>query len=253
MSKIIKAEKIYLHDLVEPDLKVSDLLEGKFSLFINIKEEESIKKANKNKNEEKPSLKEVLAKAYEEGFKKGYEEGKKKGEKVGYEEGLKLGLENAKDKLAKMEEELKRKFQEQVENHKKEVISFLKKLEESLEDLILNLDKEILTLSLEIAKKLTLKEIEVDKELLLRIIKEALSYIVEGTEILIKVNPQDYSFLQEQLQEGVFAFKGYKIKLVCDPAVSKGGLFIETKVGYIDATLEKRWEKLLAQLNSHAN
>lgn len=249
MSKIIKAEKIFQHDLIEPDLEVIEVLEEEFSLFIPTKE----KKGEKRK-EERSSLEKILAKAYEEGYKKGYEEGRKKGEKEGYEEGVQLGLENAKDKLAQMEEELKKKYEEEEKKQREEILSFLKRVESNLGSLVLNLDKEILTLSLEIAKKLILKEIEVDKELLFRIIKEALSYIVEGTEILIKVNPEEYTSLQHRLGEKeALAFKGYKIKLISDPAISKGGLFIETKVGYIDATLEKRWEKLLAQLKSDAN
>ena len=84
------------------------------------------------------------------------------------------------------------------------------------------MDKEVLNLALNIAQKLILKEIERDPEISLRLIKEALNYIAEGTELNIKV----------------------KIKLIPDESISKGGIFIETFLGVIDATFEKRWKKL---------
>jgi len=88
------------------------------------------------------------------------------------------------------------------------------------------MDKEVLNLALNIAQKLILKEIKRDPEISLRLIKEALNYIAEGTELNIKV----------------------KIKLIPDESISQGGIFIETSLGVIDATFEKRWKKLLETL-----
>jgi len=108
------------------------------------------------------------------------------------------------------------------------------------------MDKEVLNLALNIAQKLILKEIETDPKISLRLIKEVLNYIAEGTELNIKVNPEEYKFLEENLLK--YIPPSQKIKLIPDESISKGGIFIETSLGVIDATFEKRWKKLLETL-----
>ncbi len=254
MSKIIKAEKLNLHEVIQPKIEVKE----DFSLLIEIKDEIYLKRdegvvEEERKEESNSALEEVLSRAYEEGFKKGFEEGWGKGEKEGYEKGLSLGLEEAQKLLAQRERELEEKFQGELIRKEQEIEQFLKKAEEELRLLILNLDQEILKLALSMAQKLVLKDLEVDKEYLLRILREALNYIVEGTEIVIKVNPEEYSFLENKMEKRALPIHNYKVKIVSDASISKGGLFIETKMGAIDATLEKRWEKLLTQLENYAS
>jgi len=246
LSKIIKAEKIINLEVLTPKRNFSE--EEVFCPLVH--EEEVLKKTegyisqdNKELNPSQEDINEIYQKAYEEGFQKGYEEGFKKAEKEGFEKGLekaKLNLEEEKKKLQREIESLK-------EEEKKRFEEFLKRLDKELENLILNLDKEILNLSLEIAKKLTLKTIETDRELLLRILREALKYIAEGTEVIVKVHPDEVSKLYDKRED---LPKNYRIKIVPDPGISKGGLFIETKLGIIDATLEKRFERLLKALEN---
>lgn len=251
MSKIIKAEKIVNLEILTPK---GDIPEEEV-FYPLIKNEEPIKEEEENQTyeEEAPNLpskevlEEIFQRAYEEGFQRGYEEGFKKAEKEGFEKGLERGLERAKYDL---EEEKKRLYQEiesLKEEERKKFEDFLKRLDRELENLILDLDKEILQLSLEIAKKLTLKTIETDKDLLLRILREALKYIAEGTEVIVKVHPDEASNLFERTEEFP---KNYRIKIVPDASITKGGLFIETKLGIIDATFEKRFERLLEALES---
>ncbi|MFN4131787.1 MAG: FliH/SctL family protein [Caldimicrobium sp.] len=250
MSKIIKAEKLLSHKIIQPKIEISE----NFSPLLELKEEMEIMNKEEEVQQNHPSPEESYTKAYAEGYNKGYEEGLAKGEKEGYERGLKLGLEEAEKRLAQREEELKKRIESELAKKKEEIEIFIQRVDKELRDLILNLDQEILRLALDMAKKIVLKEIEVDRELLLRIIREALNYIVEGTEILIKVNPEEYSFLQNKIEiERAIPLRNYKVKITPDTSISKGGLFIETKMGIIDATFEKRWEKLLSQLEIHAS
>ncbi|MFN3921669.1 MAG: FliH/SctL family protein [Caldimicrobium sp.] len=249
MSKIIKAEKLFSHEIIQPKIEISE----NFSPLLELKEEMEIM----NKEEvlqNHPSPEESYIKAYAEGYKKGYEEGLAKGEKEGYERGLKLGLEEAEKRLAQREEELMKRIESELAKKREELEIFIQRVDKELQELILNLDQEILRLAIDMAKKIVLKEVEVDRELLVRIIREALNYIVEGTEILIKVNPEEYSFLQNKIEiERAIPLRNYKVKITPDTSISKGGIFIETKMGVIDATFEKRWEKLLSQLEIHAS
>jgi flagellar assembly protein FliH len=188
-------------------------------------------------------------KGYKEGYKDGYEKGSKEGYDTGYLEGKKqaekeeeLKLKELEAKYKKLEEDLKAEYQQKLQN----IESFFKNLDKELQDLVLNLDKEILKLALDIAQKMVLKEIEKDPLIPLNLIKEALNYIAEGIEIKVKVNPEELKFLEENLFKYISPSK--KVKLIPDESISKGGIFIETSLGVIDATFEKRWQKLLEEL-----
>ena len=236
MSKILKNKQINNTSIIIPD---SSSIKGEVfqSLFeINI---ENISKLKKEiESPEEKAKKKGFEIGYKEGLNKGYLEGHKRGYKKGFEKGKK----EAEEKYKKLENVLKKDFQEKIQS----INTFLKNLEKESKELILNMDKEVLNLALNIAQKLILKEIERDPEILLRLIREALNYIAEGTELNIKVNPEEYKFLKENLLKHIPPSQ--KIKLIPDESISKGGIFIETSLGVIDATFEKRWKKLLETL-----
>lgn len=229
MSKILKTKK-------EPDVSIikPDLIPAENENFQSIFEV-NLKVSAKGKNKIKE---EGFEKGYKEGFNKGYLEGYKKGHKEGFEKGKREAEEKYKNLAIKLETEFQEKFK-MVEN-------LLKNIEKEARESIINMDKEILNLALDIANKITLKEVKTDPEIPLRIIKEALNYIAEGIELNIKVNPEEYKFLEENLSK--YVPPSQKIKLIPDESISKGGVFIETSLGVIDATFEKRWKKLLDSL-----
>jgi len=236
LSKILKNKQINNTSIIIPD---SSSIKGEVfqSLFeINI---ENISKSKKEiESPEEKAKKKGFEIGYKEGLNKGYLEGHKKG----YKEGFEKGKKEAEEKYKKLENVLKKDFQEKIQS----INTFLKNLEKESKELILNMDKEVLNLALNIAQKLILKEIERDPEISLRLIREALNYIAEGTELNIKVNPEEYKFLKENLLKHIPPSQ--KIKLIPDESISKGGIFIETSLGVIDATFEKRWKKLLETL-----
>ncbi|MCU4137672.1 MAG: Flagellar biosynthesis/type III secretory pathway protein FliH [Thermodesulfobacteria bacterium] len=236
MSKILKNKQINNTSIIIPD---PSPIKGEVfqSLFeINIEDISKLKKGIKSPEEK--AKKEGFEIGYKEGLNKGYLEGHKRG----YKEGFEKGKKEAEERYKKLENILKKDFQEKI----RFINTFLKKLEKESKELILNMDKEVLNLALNIAQKLILKEIESDPEISLRLIKEALNYIAEGTELNIKVNPEEYKFLEENLLK--YISPSQKIKLIPDESISKGGIFIETSLGVIDATFEKRWKKLLETL-----
>lgn len=233
MSKVLKTKKLNDISIITPDLSPikNEMFKSFFEIDIN-------KKGGELESSEEKIKKEIFQKGYKEGFEKGYAEGQKKG----YKDGFETGKNDAKKKYKELEINLKKDFQEKIQFIEK----FLKNLENEVQNLIINMDREVLNLALEIANKFVLKEIKIDPEVPIRIIKEALNYIAEGTELNIKVNPEEYKFLEKNLSRYIAPSK--RIKLVPDESISKGGVFIETSLGVIDATFEKRWKKFLETL-----
>ena len=236
MSKILKNKQINNTSIIIPD---SSSIKGEvFQSLFEINMEDISKLKKEIESPEEKAKKKGFEKGYKEGLNKGYLEGHKRGYKKGFEKGKK----EAEERYKKLENILKKDFQEKIHS----INTFLKNLEKESKKLILNMDKEVLNLALNMAQKLILKEIEKDPEISLRLIKEALNYIAEGTELNIKVNPEEYKFLEENLLK--YIPPSQKIKLIPDESISKGGIFIETSLGVIDATFEKRWKKLLETL-----
>ncbi|MBO8143057.1 MAG: hypothetical protein H0Z16_00500 [Thermodesulfobacterium sp.] len=237
MSKILKTKKLSDISIITPDLSPikNEVFKSLFEIDIN-------KKGGELESSEEKIKKEIFQKGYKKGFEKGFEKGYAEGQEKGYKDGFETGKKDAEKKYKELEINLKKDFQEKIQF----IENFLKNLENEVQNLIINMDKEILNLALEIANKLVLKEIKIDPEVPIRIIKEALNYIAEGTKLNIKVNPEEYKFLEENLSK--YIAPSQKIKLIPDESISKGGIFIETSLGVIDATFEKRWKKLLETL-----
>lgn len=247
MSKILKSYIVSQVSLIVPDL--SPAHEERFR---SVMEEIDQLLEKKSKDLEidpdtlkKTSIEEGFKAGYQQGFELGQKEGFEKGYSEGYKEGVKKGEKQAKEKLLVVEEELKREYTQKLSK----LETLLESLAEEKERVILNLDKEILNLALAIAKKLVLKEIQVDKDLTLNLIREALKYVAEGIEIKIKLNPEEMSYLEKEILREINP--SAKVVFEPDPGVNKGSFFIETPLGVVDGTLERRWEKLLETLFNH--
>lgn len=245
MSKILKNTKLSQISLIVPELSPQQQ-----ECFKSVIEEliHNLEKRDPQtdlENLKKTVIENGFKKGYQEGFNLGKTEGFEKGFEEGYKEGLKTGEKKAKENLLSLEEGLKKEYRSKLEKLDK----LLKLLEEEKKKLVLNLDREVLSLALLIAKKLVLKEVKTDETLTLNLIREALNYLAEGIEIKIKVNPEEMNYLEKEILKELKSSS--KVILESDPNVTKGGVFIETSLGVIDATLEKRWEKLLDTLFNH--
>jgi len=254
LSKILKSKK----DLKGISIIVPKLTPVEEERFEGILfSDNSEKKSSKQEVPIEKIIEEAKQRGYndgfEKGFSKGFEDGKKEGYKEGFEKGYQEGsLKAEKEKEAlvqKLESEYEQKVKTLEEDFAKKVKSieeFVKNCEEELKNLILGLDEQVLKIAIKVAEKLVLKEVQTDPEVSLRVIKEALNYIAEGSSVVIKVSPEEFEFLEKEVPKVV---KGkYKVKFVKDPNIKKGGVFIESELGTIDATFEKRWEKLLSTI-----
>ncbi len=253
MSKILKGNQTKLVSVFVPKLPESSTED-----FTDlVRPEEGCKKKVQELSEEEvkrikeQAIKQGFEKGYEEGKKQGFEEGKAQGFERGFEEGYAEGIKRAEEEKKQLLESLEREFHSKKETLEKDyqarvsrIENLLKKTEDELKELVLTFDKEVVDLAVEIARRLVLKEISSKgAEVSLSVIKEALNYIAEGTSLLIKVNPREYEFLKKEVLPLV---KGrYKVEFSPDENIAPGGVFIESKLGVIDATFEKRWKKLL--------
>jgi flagellar assembly protein FliH len=82
-------------------------------------------------------------------------------------------------------------------------------------------------------------------------IKAAFEHVLEPCRVVLHLNPKDHQYLLSH--PGDFPFgrgekEGDKVQIVSDPSIARGGCFLETPLGDIDATLETQIDALTASV-----
>jgi len=106
--------------------------------------------------------------------------------------------------------------------------------------------KELLDLSLDVARQVLHQALKVNPELLLGVVREAigtLPHVNQGPHLVL--HPDDAALVRERMGEQL-SHSGWKI--FEDERVDRGGARIETANSQIDASLETRWNRVVAAL-----
>ena len=151
-----------------------------------------------------------------------YEEGFVQGEKDGFELGEKKAL----------------KVIENIENLFNEITDLKN-------DILKQYEKEILELIFAVAEKVVHHEVKLDDTVVKSAIFAALELAVEKSKVVFNVNPDDYDYVEKLRPELFNRNKELKsIVVSSNPSVTRGGCFLETPYGNIDATIESMLEKI---------
>jgi flagellar assembly protein FliH len=104
--------------------------------------------------------------------------------------------------------------------------------------------EQVLQLALAIARQVVRRDVEVDEAAVLPALREAVSAVIDQqTHPRVHLNPQDLEHLRADIEaDGLF--KG--CRLIPDPSIRRGGCRVETAHSDVDATLESRWQRVLA-------
>ena len=250
MSRIINGESVERHVIkpynfkpLEEDNNLKE--ENRISDSNGIKEQENIiyksyyEESNQNKISEEV-IEKLLGKIEElsnnivkiqEEFKNQLSECKKEIEiqkQKAFEEGYNKGKEEASLELSKVLEEKLRLLDSSIKK--------IDSINEVFEEKILSLEKELVSIALDIAKEVIQKEVsENSKEIAYNLAKALMEDIKDATQITIKVNPKDASYLREKLKN---------VKIVEDDAIKEGGVVIVSDIGNIDAEIKQRFKTI---------
>jgi len=152
----------------------------------------------------------------------------------GFAQGQKDGLELGEKKAIKVIENIENLFIE---------ISHLKK------EILNQYEKGTLELIFAIAKKIIHDQVELDEKAIKNTVFKVLNLTAEKGKIVLRVNPEDFDFVERLRPEFFSKFKELKsIMVTSDPSITRGGCFLETSYGDVDATVETRLEKVYQSL-----
>lgn len=78
-------------------------------------------------------------------------------------------------------------------------------------------------------------------------VKAAFQYVLEPRRVMVHLNPKDYQYFRSHPEGFPFPGEGKeedRVKVVADPSITRGGCFLETPLGDVDATLETQIDAL---------
>jgi flagellar assembly protein FliH len=120
------------------------------------------------------------------------------------------------------------------------------RLEDSVSDHDQRMADEVLDLALVFARQMVGEALSVRREFVLPVVIAALKHLPQSTQrIELRLNPADVELVRSFLASDA---NGARTQIVGDAAQAPGGCRIETEHTAVDASVETRWRRLLANL-----
>lgn len=150
-----------------------------------------------------------------------YSQAREEGYRVGFNEGQQAALAEAQ------------KFS-----------ALVQKLDEAIVGMEGEVAEELLALGLEIARQVVRETVRLQPEAILAVVKEALLQLPHQ-HAMVFLHPDDAALVRIHLGDQL-AHAGHRIQ--DDPALARGDCLIEAGNTRVDATVESRWQRIVAGL-----
>lgn len=160
-----------------------------------------------------------------------------------YSQGYDLGRDEGQESAYR---ELSGAISERIQKIDKAVAS----LETMQADLVRQNEASLISLVYQLAKKIAMTEIQEKPEMILEVLRQAAIDAQDEQSLTIRMSAQDLQFLEsmkERLSKDFEFMKRAKLEESND--IQPGGCVIVTNYGQVDASMEKRLEKVWATLN----
>lgn len=199
---------------------------GKRANFVPLAAWESDDCKEERNEDDVSGMQEKTSDIEQEAYEKSFAQGEKDGFEFGEKKSIKIAenIENLFDEMARLKHDVSKQY-----------------------------EREIIDLIFAVAEKIVHHEVRSKESAIKNAIFEALEAAVEKSKVVFNVNPDDYDYVEKLRPELFKQNKGLKsIVITSDPAVSRGGCYLETPYGNIDATIESKLEKIYQCLQESA-
>lgn len=103
-------------------------------------------------------------------------------------------------------------------------------------------EHETVRLALAVAKKILTREAGIGEDVVLNVVREALRQTEEPEKVLVRLHPEDLEILRNTSEALIeLNDRSDTIALQADSGISRGGCFVETEFGEIDARIEQQF------------
>lgn len=163
------------------------------------------------------------------------------------EDYYKLGFKDGQEKTRR---ELEQDFSNKLFKKYEEVYNILTQYDEHLIDLEKEFELLVIETAYELAKKIVEREIQ-NENIINKNIKEAINKIVGANNVVLKLHPKDLEELTEASKNLIHSSSFTKIKIEPDERIERGGCFIETEIGNVDARISTQLNELRKKLEDN--
>lgn len=185
--------------------------------------------------------------ARDEGHAKGYAEGLELGRQQGLQEGRSQGLQSGH--AEGFEAGMKEALAQGAANNDAEasrLAGLLDTCSQALHDIEAETGQALIRLAISISQQIIRSTLNAEPEKILDTVRDILQLEAGHDGLLrLRVHPDDLSLVQPYLADDPAA-RHWRIQ--ADSTVERGGCIAETALGSIDATLQTRWQRVVASL-----
>jgi flagellar assembly protein FliH len=154
--------------------------------------------------------------------------------KAGFDHGLEQGFQEAKVDVQHMVERLH---------------SIINATLEERESILIHSERQVLNLVVTMVEKVVKRLTNEEREVVINNIKEALQLIRGSMRVYIHVNPEDYHYTINHKEEFISMIEGKpEVKFFENPKVDRGGVYIETDTGEVDATIASQLNDIIEKI-----
>jgi flagellar assembly protein FliH len=130
----------------------------------------------------------------------------------------------------------------QLRQNLQEVNKIIQQAKNEKIKIVRSAEPEILKLAVKVARVVIKKELEIDQTIVMKILEEAITKISDNQQVVIRVSHQDLQTVRNNKDKIIDLVEAKNLSIVADKHIEDGGCMIETKLGYIDASIETKLE-----------
>ena len=187
---------------------------------INIKLKDSFEEEVQEAAQEKDRLREMLDERYQQGYKTGHEEAVT---------------------------QLQKEYAAQLITKYSEAEKILNKINENLSAYDPLFENLVVKLSIAIGEKIVKREVKSSSHIN-EILMESIRKVLGSNNTIVRLNPEDFQLINNDSQNLFSEHTFSKIKFEPDDRIERGGCFIESEIGNVDARLSTQINEIKKQL-----
>lgn len=175
--------------------------------------------------------------------------------RIKYDEGYDQGFtEGHLQGTVQAQEEAQRQMQDYLAQQGRETAQRLAGLAAALEERLAEAEQRIaqgvLDMACALARQVVRQELTANPNALQPVVREALGILIaDGRSAVVRLNPIDMEVVQQPLRE---EFATLSLTWMADASVPQGGCLVESAGAVVDGSLQKRWQRAIANLGLQA-
>ncbi len=144
--------------------------------------------------------------------------------------------------------ELQSQFSQNLKTKFSEYDNLMKSIDERLVEYKNSFDTIVLDVSFLIAEKIIKSKVSVSP-VIINTIKESTSKIIGANNIVLRLNSEDMSLLEESDEDFLDSKSYSNVKFEIDDRIEIGGCFVESEIGNVDSRISSQLNELKTKLS----